>query len=130
MRPIRYRRFSQTRGWDPDLLHFRPGAVKPALRAAIMMFMLAGLFTLPMLSALWPALASGFQRGRRNRRYAWIAGFTCAVTAGLAAMGNLLPMSGNIMQDLRMGIVSLPGSGLAAAPKTYWIVLTAAAASL
>ena len=27
-----------------------------------------------------------------------------------------------------MGIVSLPGSGLAAAPKTYWIVLTAAAA--
>ena len=43
-------------------------------------------------------------------------------------MGNLLPMSGNIMQDLRMGIVSLPGSGLAAAPKTYWIVLTAAAA--
>src|SRR5208283_5824097 len=58
----------------------------------------------------------------------WIVGFTCVVTAALAAIGNLLPMSRNIIEDLRMGIVSPPGSGLPVAPKAYWIVLTAAAA--
>jgi len=110
-----------------DLLHFRLGALKPALRAALMMFMLAGLFALPLLSALWPSLVSGLEKGRRNLRLGWIVGFTCVVTAALAATGNLLPMSGNIIDDLRMGIVSPPGSGLPVAPRAYWIILTAAA---
>jgi hypothetical protein len=111
-----------------DLLHFRLGAFKPALRAAIMMSVFAGLFALPLLSALWPSLVSGFEKRRRNLRRGWTVGVTCAVTAILAIIGNLLPRSGNIMQDLRMGIVVLPGSSLAVAPKAYWIVLTAAAA--
>ncbi len=111
-----------------DLLHFRLGALKPALRAALMMFMLAGLFALPLLSALCPSLVSGFEKGRRNLRLGWIVGFTCVVTAALAAIGNLLPMSGNIIEDFRMGIISPPGSGLPVAPKAYWIVLTTGAA--
>lgn len=94
-----------------------------------MMFLLAGLFALPLLAALWPSLVSGFEAGRRKLRLGWVVGFTCVLTAALAAMRNLLPMSGNIMGDLRMGIVSLPGSGLLAAPKAYWIVLTAAGAA-
>jgi len=111
-----------------DLLHLRLGALKPALHAALMMFMLVGLFALPLLFSLWPSLVSGFEKGRRDLRIGWIIGFTCVVTAALARIGNLLPMSGNIIEDLRMGITSLPGSGLPVAPKAYWIVLTAAAA--
>ena len=111
-----------------DLIHLRLGALKPALRGSLMMFMLAGLFALPLLSALWPSLVSGFKKGRRNLRLGWIVGFTLVVTAALVAIGNLLPMSGNIIGDLRMGIISLPGSGLPVAPKAYWILLTAAAA--
>jgi hypothetical protein len=111
-----------------DLIHFRLGALKPALRAALQMFMLAGLFALPWLSALWPSLVSGFERRRRNLRYGWIVGFTCTMTTALAAVGYLLPMTGNIMGGFRMGIVALPGSGLPVVPKAYWIALTAAAA--
>ena len=83
----------------------------------------------PALAIRTVALAGfRFENGRRNLRLGWIVVFTCVVTAALAALGNLLPMSGNIIDDLRMGIVSPPGSGLPVAPKAYWIVLTAAAA--
>ena len=111
-----------------DLLHFRLGALKPALHASLMMFMLAGLFALPLLSALLPTLVSRFEKGRRNLRLGSIICFSCVLTTALAARGNLLPMSGNIIEDFRMGIISPPGSGLPLAPKAYWIVLTAAAA--
>jgi hypothetical protein len=111
-----------------DLLHFQLGALKPAGSAAIMMFMFAGLFALPLVSALWPVLISGFDRGRRNLRRGWIVGFTVGTTAALAAKDNLLPMSGNITNDFRMGILMLPGSGLPVAPRAYWIVVTSAAA--
>jgi hypothetical protein len=111
-----------------DLLHLRLGALKPAIGAAVMMLVYAGLFALPVLLATWPSLV--WRRGPRSRtlRLGWVAGFTALCTAALAAKGDLLPMGGNTIDDLRMGIIAIPGSGLPTAPLAYWAALTAAGA--
>jgi hypothetical protein len=111
-----------------DLLHLRLGALKPATAAAVMMLVYAGLFALPVLLATWPSLVSRREPKSRTLRLGWIAGFTALATAALAAMGDLLPMGGNMIGDLRMGIIAIPGSGLPSAPLAYWVALTAAGA--
>jgi hypothetical protein len=109
-----------------DLLHFRLGALKPVTQAAVMMLVYAGLFALPILLATWPSLVARREPKSRMLRLGWIAGFTALATAALAATGDLLPMGGNMTDDLRMGVIAIAGSGLPSAPLAYWVALTAA----
>ncbi|HMF38820.1 MAG TPA: glycosyltransferase family 39 protein [Isosphaeraceae bacterium] len=112
-----------------DLLHLHPGALKPALSAALMMMMFAGMLASPWLALLGPSLIGRGAPAARRVRLGWVIGFTVLATAALAATGRLMPMTGNIMGDFKMGILSLTGQPPRGPPKAFWIVVTAVASA-
>jgi hypothetical protein len=112
-----------------DLVHLQPGALKPPLSTALMMVMFAGLFTMPLLALLAPSLVARGSRANRNARLSWIIGFTISATAALVITGNLMPMTGNVLDDFKMGILSLSGHVPAGPPKAFWVCVTAVASA-
>jgi hypothetical protein len=112
-----------------DLIHLHPGALKPSLSASMLMIMYSGLFGAPWLVLLGPSLIGRGSLGARRARLAWVAAFTVGVTAALAGSGRLMPLTGNIAGEFKMGILSLPGPLPDGPPRALFVALTAVAAA-
>jgi hypothetical protein len=110
-----------------DLIQLRLGALKPALSAALMMLLLAGLFATPFLALVGRSLIARGSRAVRLTRLIWVIGFTIAATIALAASGNLMPLTGNVFADFKMGILAMPGDAPPGPPKVFWVGVTALA---
>lgn len=111
-------------------VHLDPSALKPTVTSVTLGFMNLGLWMLPLLLVLWPRLT---RVGARSRAPAILAGVgTCAVliTARLWARGHLMPMAyraGNLLLDFGTGVRPLGGE-TPGAPRTFWLIVTAASA--
>jgi hypothetical protein len=114
-----------------DLAHLHAGALRPICFAAIVMSMLAGLFEMPLLALVAPALfARGSQTALwRKGRLLWVVAFTISATTALAITAHLIPMTGNVFDAFKMGPLSLRGQLPPVPPKAFWIALTAVAAA-
>jgi hypothetical protein len=112
-----------------DLAHLHVGALRPMLSAAIVMIMLTGLFEMPLLALVAPTLLARGSRAARKGRLAWLIVFTISATTAFAVTGNLIPMTGNVFYEFKMGPLSLPGDAPPGPPKAFWIGVTAFAAT-
>jgi 4-amino-4-deoxy-L-arabinose transferase-like glycosyltransferase len=111
------------------MIHLKLGAVKPALAASLIMMMFAGLMATPWLALLAPSLVGKGSPRARKIRIGWIVGFSVVVTVILGSVGKLMPMTGNIMDDFKMGLLSLPGVPPAGPSKVFWVAVTALASA-
>lgn len=93
------------------------------------MSMFAGLFAIPLLALVSPSLIVRGSRAVQKARVIWVVGFTIIATAALATTGKLIPMTGNVLNDFKMGILSLPGHLPAGPPKMFWVGVTALASA-
>jgi Dolichyl-phosphate-mannose-protein mannosyltransferase len=108
-----------------DLFHLRLGALKVPLEGVMLTLMYCGLFMMPFLVLLEPRRSTS--RMPNWLRPVLVALAAMAVTAAAAAFGRPMPMTGNILVDLGLGIRALPGPALPGAPYAFWIAVTFAA---
>jgi Dolichyl-phosphate-mannose-protein mannosyltransferase len=112
-----------------DIAHLRLGALRPALRASVLLLMYLGQWCLPLTLLIMPEALGTLTPRWRRLALVGIAGFTVGVSLLLTRVGWLMPMTGNSLNDFGMGIQTLPApSAVPRVPRSIWIVVTALSA--
>jgi hypothetical protein len=111
-----------------ELFHLRLGVMKVPLEGILLIVMYCGLFAFPFLVLLGPKRLRNDARGGGWIRPILVVVVAAGVTAVLAAVHRLMPMTGNILIDLGLGVRSMAGPGLPGASWSFWLVVTFVAA--
>jgi hypothetical protein len=100
--------------------------VLQVLQSGMVALIYLGLFLLPVLIGFLPGLLCGRQRPEKVFLLALSLEIFVLVGAGLLWKHSLMPLADNVIYDLGIGPVLLPGSHAPVAAPAFWLAVTAA----